>query len=353
MIIASRQTRLGLARLGLAMIAPPKPRGSLGVMAQSASRPDCLPLVSPTQILWQAPDMTATIGADARFCDLYTGPQGDDGLWLPIDCQGNPHQTIGKLVERNSTGPLRLGFGGWRDLLLGCQFINGNGELITAGGRTVKNVAGYDLTKFMIGQAGIFGRIVSITMRAHPRPQDAILAEFPPDIEIFNNLIVSNSRPQWAVFTEKSLFCGYLGNMRLINYQAEQLPSWKPNRLERGGLAYDCQWRLENWRANGAGELSMRASLPPATITEFASKSGLKDWVADPAFGIVLATVSDESAQSVTDAATAAGGRAWFWRKTDAYGLADFFPSPAERTILERLKGSFDPENVLSPLPWS
>ena len=61
-------------------------------------------------------------------------------------------KALGRLVEHNSSGPLRLGYGAWRDLLLGCQFHNGRGELITAGGRTVKNVAGYDLTKFMVGQ---------------------------------------------------------------------------------------------------------------------------------------------------------------------------------------------------------
>ena len=66
-------------------------------------------------------------------------------------------------LEMNSTGPLRLGFGAWRDLLLGAQFYNGRGELITAGGRTVKNVAGYDLTKFMVGQRGVFGRLLTLT----------------------------------------------------------------------------------------------------------------------------------------------------------------------------------------------
>ena len=77
--------------------------------------------------------------------------------------------------EQNSTGPLRLGYGAWRDLLLGVQFTNGRGELITAGGRTVKNVAGYDLTKFMVGSHGVFGRLVTITTRTYRRPDRALV----------------------------------------------------------------------------------------------------------------------------------------------------------------------------------
>src|SRR5204863_9510330 len=97
--------------------------------------------------------------------------------WLPVD--GPESWTLVRLVETNSSCPLRLGYGAWRDLLLGCQFHNGRGELITAGGCTVKNVAGYDLTKFMVGQGGTFGELVTITTRTHRRPEAALLARFP------------------------------------------------------------------------------------------------------------------------------------------------------------------------------
>src|SRR5207302_9923631 len=115
--------------------------------------------------------------------------------WLPID--GYPSRTVAELVERNSTGPLRLGYGAWRDLLLGAQFTNGQGELITVGGQVIKNVAGYDLTKFMIGQHGIFGRLVTITTRTYKSPDAALLATFPPDLRKLNVLLVTSCRPQW------------------------------------------------------------------------------------------------------------------------------------------------------------
>src|SRR5688500_14037026 len=99
--------------------------------------------------------MSATIAADVTLAQVQNA-LAPTGQWLPID--GQPDLPIGQLVETNSSGPLRLGYGHWRDLLLGAQFHNGSGDLITAGGRTVKNVAGYDLTKFMVGHRGVFGR---------------------------------------------------------------------------------------------------------------------------------------------------------------------------------------------------
>src|SRR5687767_4207407 len=109
-------------------------------------------------------DMYAIVAADVALARVQE-TLAAKGQWLPID--GDPNTTVGQLIETNSTGPLRLGYGHWRDLLLGAQFTNGRDELISAGGRTMKNVAGYDLTKFMVGQRGVFGKLVTITTRTY------------------------------------------------------------------------------------------------------------------------------------------------------------------------------------------
>src|SRR5215213_323741 len=147
-------------------------------------------------------DMTATFSAD---CTLRFAQEklGEIGQWLPVD--GEEDATLGSLIESNSTGPLRLGFGAWRDLLLGAQFTNGRGELISAGGRTVKNVAGYDLTKFMVGQRGVFGKLVTITTRVYKRPAGAVLATFPPEPKLVHLLLPSPQRPQWTLLTPDAL----------------------------------------------------------------------------------------------------------------------------------------------------
>src|SRR5688500_3540439 len=149
-------------------------------------RPDRQSLVAPGAIDHHLGDMTATIAADVTLRRVQETIAAA-GQWLPID--GNAELTVGELVETNSTGPLRLGYGAWRDLLLGAQFRNGSGDLVTAGRRTVKNVAGYDLTKFMVGQRGVFGKLVTITTRLYKRPAGAILATFEPNPRLIGRLL--------------------------------------------------------------------------------------------------------------------------------------------------------------------
>jgi hypothetical protein len=318
-------------------------------MSEGEHRPDRTPLVAADQVEWHQTDLTATIGADVRWSDLndhHLGTLSPGHLvipqWLPIDCDGDPSASIGKLVERNSTGPLRIGYGGWRDLMLGCQFRNGRGELISAGGRTVKNVAGYDLTKFMIGQSGVFGKVVTITTRLHRRPEDGCRAEFAVDLTMINRLLASPCKPQWTMLTPSNLICGYLGDKRTIDFYLEQLPEWNPTRIERTSFSADQAWRCEHWRRG-----TMRASVPPARILEFVKFAAISDWVAEAVFGVVIANVAYTA--KVQTAAASVGGRAWFFDSSDRVMFA---PSPQEKVVLDRLKSAMDPDRALAPLPW-
>jgi FAD/FMN-containing dehydrogenase len=238
---------------------------------------------------------------------------------------------VGRLVETNSTGPLRLGYGAWRDLMLGAQFRNGRGELITAGGRTVKNVAGYDLTKFLVGQRRIFGSLVTITTRTYKRPSGAILATFRANPRLVARLIPSPAKPQWAMLTSEALLCGYMGDERALSYYSTGLSEYKPLSIQPRSLDDDISHRAALWRGR------IRASVPPARLGEFLTGAKPANWSADAAFGIVLCdgddAAIDRSAQQVG-------------------GLTDLSqPSPPQRSLLERLKNSFDPENKLAPLP--
>src|SRR5690606_35700472 len=98
------------------------------------SRPDRSPLVAPGEIEHLVEDMTVIASADLSLATLQAR-LATTSQWLPVD--GDAAMTLGQLITLNSTGPLRLGYGAWRDLLLGVQFRNRRGELITAGGKTV------------------------------------------------------------------------------------------------------------------------------------------------------------------------------------------------------------------------
>jgi hypothetical protein len=291
-----------------------------------------------------ARNMTATFSADVTFADAQR-KLAEIGQWLPVD--GDVTWTLGRLVETNSSGPLRLGYGAWRDLLLGCQFKSGRDELITAGGRTVKNVAGYDLTKFMVGQRGAFGRLVTMTSRTYLRPTGAIVARFAADPWMVNRLLPTPCRPQWATMTAEALWCGYLGDERTLAYYRKAMPERAPAEIIERTLDDDISHRGRLWQAAGV-ERSFRASVPPVKILEFAKAAALTDWSADAAFGIVIGIAEPQRHGEIESAARSLGGSVYFFGQGGRVHVA---MDPARRALLERLKHAFDPDGKLAALP--
>jgi FAD/FMN-containing dehydrogenase len=130
------------------------------------------------QILSVSPaDLVATVQAGASL-EALRRRLADYGMWLAIDPPGRPDRSIGSIVATATAGPLRHGFGPVRDHVLGCSVATGDGRLVNAGGRVVKNVAGYDLTKLQVGGFGGFGIIseIHLRLRALPRADTTLLA---------------------------------------------------------------------------------------------------------------------------------------------------------------------------------
>ncbi len=92
------------------------------------------------------------------------------GQWLPWDPPTPPAATIGGLLATAAWGPLRLGYGGPREWILGMQVVLGDGRIVRSGGRVVKNVAGYDSHKLHLGACGTLGVIASVTFKVAPLP---------------------------------------------------------------------------------------------------------------------------------------------------------------------------------------
>jgi glycolate oxidase FAD binding subunit len=79
--------------------------------------------------------------------------------------------TVGGVIAANASGPMRRTFGTARDLVIGMRFATLEGKIVTAGGMVVKDVAGLDMGKLMIGSFGTLAAIVSINFRLHPLPE--------------------------------------------------------------------------------------------------------------------------------------------------------------------------------------
>jgi glycolate oxidase FAD binding subunit len=123
-------------------------------------------------------DLSATAEAGIA-CDVLRQQLADHGAWLALDAPGSAARTLGSVVATATAGPLRQGFGPVRDHLLGVTFVTGDGRLVQSGGRVVKNVAGYDLTKLEAGGFGAFGVIVLVhlRLRALPRADQTLVLE--------------------------------------------------------------------------------------------------------------------------------------------------------------------------------
>jgi glycolate oxidase FAD binding subunit len=122
-------------------------------------------------------DLVATVQAGTPM-ETLRRRLADHGMWLALDPPGRPERSIGSVIATATAGPLRHGFGPVRDHVLGCTVATGDGRLVNAGGKVVKNVAGYDLTKLQVGGFGGFGIIaeVHLRLRTLPRADITLLA---------------------------------------------------------------------------------------------------------------------------------------------------------------------------------
>jgi glycolate oxidase FAD binding subunit len=117
-----------------------------------------------------AGDLTVTVETGMGFAELQT-LLAKANQFLAIDPSYPQQATIGGIVATADTGSFRQRYQGVRDMLLGISFVRADGKLAKAGGRVVKNVAGYDLMKLFTGSYGSLGVITQVTLRVYPLPE--------------------------------------------------------------------------------------------------------------------------------------------------------------------------------------
>ncbi len=130
-----------------------------------------LALADDTGVVDYTPgDLTLTVRAGTSLAEVER-VTAEHGQWLPLDPYGDSDGTIGATIATASAGPLATAFGTPRDLLLGIEFVTGRGEIVRGGGKVVKNVAGFDLTRLLTGSWGTLGVITEATVRLYARPK--------------------------------------------------------------------------------------------------------------------------------------------------------------------------------------
>ena len=117
-------------------------------------------------------DLTVTVEAGCTIAELQR-TLAQHGQRLAIDPFLSEQATVGGVLSANDTGALRLRYGGLRDLVIGTTIALADGTLAMSGGKVVKNVAGYDLSKLLTGAMGTLGVITQANFRLHPLPKNS------------------------------------------------------------------------------------------------------------------------------------------------------------------------------------
>lgn len=171
------------------------PRGG-GTKLEWGNRPRAADLILSTLRLdrivehpWA--DLTVTVQAGCRIATLQDALR-EHGQRVAIDPLWPDRATVGGVLATNDTAALRLRFGGLRDLIIGTTMALADGTLARSGGKVVKNVAGYDLSKLVTGSLGTLGVLTSATFRLHPLPkQGRTLSAVVTDFDQMQNVIAA------------------------------------------------------------------------------------------------------------------------------------------------------------------
>ncbi len=115
-------------------------------------------------------NLTLTARSGTTLAEIETATNAH-GQWLALDPPGAAAATVGATIATASAGPLAHAFGRARDAILGIEAVTGEGSIVRSGGRVVKNVAGFDLTRLLTGAWGTLGVLTEVTVRLRARPE--------------------------------------------------------------------------------------------------------------------------------------------------------------------------------------
>ncbi|MFO0801732.1 MAG: FAD-binding oxidoreductase [Gemmataceae bacterium] len=324
---------------------------------------------------YPARDMTITVQAGITIAELQR-TLAAEGQWLPIDVPNPERATLGGAIALNLSGPRRFGNGTFRDYVIGISFVTDEGQEVKAGGRVVKNVAGYDLMKLQVGAVGSLGVLTQVTLKVKPKPEAAAIVRMICTAarlgDVLDRLHESRSRPVIAdAATDRStlgaawcVWAGYEEKAETVEWQVRTLLDEMRNSpvtdvtAERGP---DAAARIAS-SGGSSCNFAFKANVRPSRTAEFLNAAAESHEIvlhSQALNGIVhgraVTDVTLERAKSVAaslgDLAVAGGGNLAIVRCPTAWKSA--FPvwgrPGPDRELMKHVKQTLDPKNVFNP----
>ncbi len=255
--------------------------------------------------------------------------------------------TIGGAIACGLSGPRRPWAGSARDFVLGVHIVNGRGDLLHFGGEVMKNVAGYDVSRLMVGAFGTLGVILDVSLKVLPRPEYELTLVQSRDQA--DALRVMNASARLASL---SAACWHEGRLSIRLSGAESAVIAAADNLGGDRIADgDAFWTAVKEHRHAffqpalAGESPLwRLSISPTSARLALSGEQFIDWG-----GAQRWWLSDEPSERIRAAAESAGGHAIRFRG-GARDAGVFHPLPMPLMALhQRLKQAFDPKRILNP----
>jgi glycolate oxidase FAD binding subunit len=336
---------------------------------------------------YPARDMTITVEAGITMAELQR-VMAAQRQHVPIDVAEAGAATLGGVIATNQSGPRRYGYGTIRDYVIGISAVDGRGTAFKAGGRVVKNVAGYDFCKLLTGSLGTLAVITQVTLKVRPLAERAAflvapLADLNHAESLLANLAQSRTTPvaiellvgrAWDELLEKAaplrIAVGLEGTEPEVAWMLDQLGrEWQAAGV--AAEAITAQPRVaEFWQAltefgarRGAAlvaKANVLASRTVALVDEILRIDRQAAIQAHAGSGIVIAQFAELPPEGVAGvmikrlepAARAAGGSAIVLRCASGGELTHpvvWGPPPADIDLMRRVKEQFDPRGLLNP----
>ena len=334
-----------------------------------------------------ARDMTITVQAGITI-DALDRLLAPENLRLPIDIPFATRATLGGSIAANVSGCRRLGYGTLRDYVIGISAINDEGREFKAGGRVVKNVAGYDINKLLVGSLGTLGIITQVTLKLKPRAEvqailffgcesaelEGLLAKLhgsrtrPIAVEVLNRSAAAGTLaprgiPSVAPWT---IVVAYDGNAELVAWQVRQVKEELGRRSAEVRETADVEpyWTLlADAPMDESARLGFKASVLPSAIAAFLVKmDGHAErplLFAHAGNGIVRGMTSrsltqDQAVQLIVACRQQASGCNGAVIVTHAPAewkprLETWGPAPADAWLMREVKAKFDPRGLFNP----
>ena len=298
--------------------------------------------------------------------------------WGPLFGAPLGRATLAGIVATNACGARKVKAGAVRDHVIGCRFVNGSGEAIKAGGRVIKNVTGFDLSKLMCGAFGTLGVLTELTMRVSPAPERvAGLVILHCAAETGLGVLRRAARlaveasglaylPHHAMTHSEVLDADGLG-IALIRVDgtapavSEKLALLRSEFKDHELALLESDRTDALFREIGNGSFFANADsdiwrlcVPASQAYAAVQDAGAHLWYADWAGGLLWleALANDETALRLRGITKRFGGHATLMRAADAprARLAVFEPeNPARATLTRAVKAAFDGKHVLNP----